>query len=221
VIINSEVMHLSQISLLVTLSTINLAGARPSKAQRNSISGGSVGGIGLEETSFRILAGAGTDLFMLNFKPHTHPPSLSEEFRYDGVITNGAYPWISRHPENPSSSRRVLLLLLIQLTARDFMPVHLDLFIVANDNHDQGELTSWQYDSDDGNLTLRDRVYSRGSCAHTAVSPDGSTVYVANLYGNAGQGSNAALIPIDCTLNPSLRFHKHIIVLNAGITLPE
>jgi hypothetical protein len=56
------------------------------------------------EKSFLILAGAGTDLFMLNFNPHSNPPTLTEQFRYPGVIRGAAYPWISRHPENRSES---------------------------------------------------------------------------------------------------------------------
>jgi 6-phosphogluconolactonase (cycloisomerase 2 family) len=81
--------------------------------------------------------------------------------------------------------------------AIDLRLTHSDLFIVANDNHDLGEISSFRYDASAENMTLLDRVYSNGSCAHLAISPDGETVYVANLYGNGAQGSNAALIPLN------------------------
>lgn len=73
-----------------------------------------------------------------------------------------------------------------------------DLFIVANDNHEHGNLTSWYYDPVTNNLTLLDSVLSKGSCAHIAVSPDGTHIHIANLYANGQHGSNAALVPIDC-----------------------
>jgi 6-phosphogluconolactonase (cycloisomerase 2 family) len=73
-----------------------------------------------------------------------------------------------------------------------------DLFIVANDNHEQGNLTSWYYDSITNSLTLLDSVLSKGSCAHIAVSPDGTYIHIANLYANGQYGSNAALVPINC-----------------------
>ena len=72
-----------------------------------------------------------------------------------------------------------------------------DIFVVANDNHDHGNLTSWRYDTLSDKFTLLDSVLSLGSCAHLAISPDGTHVHIANLYGNGKQGSNAALVSLD------------------------
>ncbi|WWC93849.1 hypothetical protein V866_000685 [Kwoniella sp. B9012] len=110
--------------------------------------------------------------FVLEFAPDSSPPQLNLKHYFPGVIRDAAYPWITRHPNNNN------------------------LFIVANDNHDKGELSSFFYDDNSGNLTLLDRVYSKGSCAHIAVSPDGGYVHIASLYSN-GEGANGAIVPID------------------------
>ncbi|WWC63049.1 uncharacterized protein I303_105648 [Kwoniella dejecticola CBS 10117] len=123
-------------------------------------------------TTLRILAGSVSDLFVLEFTPDSTPPRLDLKHHFPDVIRNAAFPWITRHPNNNN------------------------LFVVANDNHDEGELSSFSYDDNSGNLTLLDRVLSKGSCAHIAVSPDGGYVHIASLYSN-GNGSNGAIVPID------------------------
>ncbi|OCF31440.1 hypothetical protein I316_06842 [Kwoniella heveanensis BCC8398] len=166
----------SLLTSAVALGALSIE-ARPQLSARNTTSGSVSNATSVTDAApqltYDILTGADTDLFLLQFKPNSNPPSLTEKFHWPGVIRNAAYPWISRHPVNHN------------------------LFIVANDNHDLGELTSFYLDSQTGNLTTLDRVYSRGSCAHIAVSPDGGHVHIANLYGNNGTGANGAIVPID------------------------
>ena len=148
---------------------------------------GACGPAGVE---YKILTAAADDLFILNFKPYASPPSIEKVYCWPGAVPNGSLPWMTRHPEDASECP--FLFWQIHLTA--FLT---DLFVVANDNHDYGQLSTFRYHPGNVTLSLIDRVDPLGSCAHIAISPDGTTVHVANLYANDNMGPNGALIPLD------------------------